>query len=79
MRCDVKRCVTCISNKIEYLDMKQSHKNSTKLRSCIVISISYRSEMYRILLFHIQAELTDMDTKKYVTSGKVSAQVENSF
>ena len=30
MQCDVTRCVICISNKVEYLDKKRSHKNSTK-------------------------------------------------
>ena len=30
IKCDVTRCVMCISKKVEYLDKEQSYKNSTK-------------------------------------------------
>ena len=30
MQCDVTRCITCTSNKAEYLDKERSCKNSTK-------------------------------------------------
>ena len=28
IQCDVTRCVLCISNKVEYLDKEEGHKNS---------------------------------------------------
>ena len=48
VQCDVTQII-CISNKVEYLDKENRHKNATKDRSYIVNSSDFCNVLKKIL------------------------------